>query len=93
MTGACHTILVNSLTNLVSAPDPHVTSSRKRVWYLTSDFLVVPSQHVNMNCVIRPDNHVILYQFASSISGLPVRACVCRAALPLCHTIVSNPAI
>ena len=39
-----------------------------------------------------PDNHVILYQFASFISGLPVRACACRAALPLCHMIVSNPA-
>ena len=26
---------------LVSAPDPHVTPARKRVWYLTSDFLVV----------------------------------------------------
>ena len=75
------------------APDPHVTPSRKRVWYLTSDFLVVLSQHVNVNCVIRPDNHVILYQFASSISGLPVRACACRAALPFCHMIVSNPAI
>ena len=23
---------------LVSAPDPHVTPSRKRVWYLTSEF-------------------------------------------------------
>ena len=80
-------------TLLVSAPDPHVTPSRKRVWYLTSDFLVVLSQHVNVNCVIRPDNHVILYQFASSISGLPVRACACRAALPFCHMIVSNPAI
>ena len=45
---------------VVSAPDPHVTPSRKRVWYLTSDFLVVLSQHVNVNCVIRPDNHVIL---------------------------------
>ena len=80
-------------TRVVSAPDPHVTPSRKRVWYLTSDFLVVLSQHVNENCVIRPDNHVILYQFASSISGLPVRACACRAALPFCHMIVSNPAI
>ena len=50
---------------------------------------VVLSQHVNVNCVIRPDNHVILYQFSSSISGLPVRACACRAALPLCHMIVS----
>ena len=28
---------------LVSAPDPHVTPTRKRVWYLTS---VVLSQHV-----------------------------------------------
>ena len=27
---------------------------------------------MNVNCVIRPDNRVILYQFASSISGLPV---------------------
>ena len=44
---------------------------------------------MNVNCVIRPDNHVILYQFASSISGLPVRTCACRAALPLCHMIVS----
>ena len=58
-----------------------------------SAFLVVLSQHVNLNCVIGPDNHVIEYQFASSISGLPVRACACRAALPLCHMIVSNPAI
>ena len=57
--------------------------------YLTSEFLVVLSQHVNVNCVIRPDNHVILYQFASSISVLPVRACACRAALPFCHMIVS----
>ena len=32
--------------DLVSAPDPHVTPSRKRVWYLTSEFLVVLSQHV-----------------------------------------------
>ena len=31
---------------VVSAPDPHVTPSRKRVWYLTSEFLVVLSQHV-----------------------------------------------
>ena len=30
---------------LVSAPDPHVTPSRKRVWYLTSECLVVLSQH------------------------------------------------
>ena len=45
------------------------------------------------DCVILPDNHVILYQFASSISGMPVRACACRAALPFCHMIVSNPAI
>ena len=44
---------------------------------------------MNVNCVIRPDNHVILYQFASSISGLPVRACTCRAVLPFCHMIVS----
>ena len=53
---------------------------------LMKEGLVVLSQHVN---VIRPDNHVILYQFASSISGLPVRACACRAALPFCHMIVS----
>ena len=33
--------------------------------------LVVLSQHVNVNCVLRPDNHVVLYQFASSISGRP----------------------
>ena len=44
---------------LVSVPDPHVTPARKRVWYLTSAFLVVLSQHVNVSCVIRPDNHVI----------------------------------
>ena len=31
---------------LVSAPDPHVTPSRKRVWYLTSECLVVLSQLV-----------------------------------------------
>ena len=31
---------------VVSAPDPHVTPSRKRVWYLTSECLVVLSQHV-----------------------------------------------
>ena len=37
--------------SLVSAPDPHVTPSRKRVWYLTSDFLVVLSQHVNVKIV------------------------------------------
>ena len=67
----------------LDTPDPHVTHSRK------SAFLVVLSQHVNVNCVILPDNHVILYQFASSISGLPVRACACRAAPPLCHMIVS----
>ena len=48
---------------------------------------------MNVNCVIRLDNHVILYQFASSISGLPIRrVCACRAALPFCHMIVSNPA-
>ena len=48
-----------SHSRVVSAPDPHVTPARKRVWYLTSAFLVVLSQHVNVNCVIRPDNHVI----------------------------------
>ena len=37
--------------SLVSAPDPHVTPSQKRVWYLTSDFLVVLSQHVNVKIV------------------------------------------
>ena len=31
---------------VVSVPDPHVTPARKRVWYLTSEFLVVLSQHV-----------------------------------------------
>ena len=72
-------------------PFPYVggAAGYPMVWYLTSDFLVVLSQHVNVNCVIRPDNHVILYQFVSSISGLPVRACACRAALPLCHMIVA----
>ena len=30
---------------VVSVPDPHVTPARKRVWYLTSAFLVVLSQH------------------------------------------------
>ena len=32
--------------DVVSAPDPHVTPSQKRVWYLTSECLVVLSQHV-----------------------------------------------
>ena len=35
-----------SCIDLVSAPDLHVTPARKRVWYLTSEFLVVLSQHV-----------------------------------------------
>ena len=35
-----------STMNVVSAPDPHVTPSRKRVWYLTSECLVVLSRHV-----------------------------------------------
>ena len=46
---------------VVSAPDPHVTPARKRDWYLTSAFLVVLSQHVIANYVIRPNNHVIEY--------------------------------
>ena len=67
-------------------PDPHAQGGSGLRDYLgvlglrnrglqppASDFLVVLSQHVNVNCVIRLDNHVILYQFASSISGLPVR--------------------
>ena len=37
------------------------------------------SQHVNVNCVIRPDNHVILYQFASSIYKLDVESRKLRA--------------
>ena len=59
------------------------------VRYLTSDFLVVLSQHVN---VIRSDNHMILYQFASLYP-------VCRSThahavgTTLCHMIVANPAI
>ena len=34
-------LLIITYVYLVSAPDPHVTPARKRVWYLTSDFLVV----------------------------------------------------
>ena len=46
-----HYVMVNvravqDIPEVVSAPDPHVTPSRKRVWYLTSEFLVVLSQHV-----------------------------------------------
>ena len=77
-------------THIVSAPDPHMTPARKRVWYLTSAFLVVLSQHVNVNYV---NNHVIEYQFASSISGLPVSACVCRVGTTFMSHEVSNPAI
>ena len=66
-------MITKECNSLVSAPDHHVIPARKRVWYLTSAFLVVLSQHVNVNCIIRPDR-----EFVSSISGLPVRTCVCR---------------
>ena len=39
-------VLGGSATHIVSAPDPHVTPAQKRVWCLTSEFLVVLSQHV-----------------------------------------------
>ena len=41
-----HLLRGGGRTRLVSVPDPHVTPARKRVWYLTSEFLVVLSQHV-----------------------------------------------
>ena len=31
---------IHTQYTLVSAPDPHVTPARKRVWYLTSDLLL-----------------------------------------------------
>ena len=41
-----HPLRGGGRTRLVSVPDPHVTPAQKRVWYLTSEFLVVLSQHV-----------------------------------------------
>ena len=58
---------------------PSRDSRTKEGRYLTSAVLVVLSQHVNVNCVMRPDTISVLYQFALSISGLPVRVCACCA--------------
>ena len=44
-------------------PRPSCSHAQRRVWYTASNFLVVLSQHVCVNCVIQPDSHVITAPF------------------------------
>ena len=69
---AVHTVscqLTESLSQASLVPRPSRAPTRKRVWYIRCDFLVVLSQHVYVSCVIqpvspRPSTAVVLFHCA-----------------------------